>query len=66
MKLSVNKLLAGPDKRLWTNSLSNDFGRLAHGVGKGRLPEEYVKGTNTIFVDHKSQVPTDAKKHMQT
>ena len=61
MKLSVDKLLAGPDKRLWTTSLSNEIGQLAQVIGKGRLPNECVKGTNTIFFVHKSQVLTDAK-----
>ena len=40
----------------WNLSSANEFGRLAQGVG-GR-----VKGTNTIFFIHKSQVPADRMK----
>ena len=40
----------------WNLSSANEFGRLAQGVG-GR-----VKGTNTIFFIHKSQVPADRLK----
>ena len=62
IKISVDKILAGPDKKLCDTSLSNKFGCLVQGVGKERLPESYVKGTTTIFFAHKSQVPTDAKR----
>ena len=30
-------------------NLANEFGRLAHGVGKNRPKIKYVQGTNTIF-----------------
>ena len=45
------QLIRGPDKGTWTTALSNDIGRLAQGVGKS------VKGTNTIFFIHHSEVP---------
>jgi hypothetical protein len=42
--------------KVWSESLANEFGRLAQGVG-GR-----VKGTNTIFFIQKDQVPIDRRK----
>ena len=36
----------------WVNGFANEFGRLAQGIGNGR-----VKGTNTIFFVNKSTVP---------
>ena len=45
------QLIRGPDKDTWTTSFSNDIGRLAQGV------RNRVKGTNTIFFVHHSEVP---------
>ena len=45
------QLIRGPDKDTWTTAFSNDIGRMAQGVGNR------VKGTNTIFSVHHSQVP---------
>ena len=42
--------------KVWSESLANEFGQLAQGVG-GR-----VKGTNTIFFIQKDQVPIDRRK----
>jgi hypothetical protein len=43
-------------KETWERSAANDFGMLAQGVGNR------VKGTNTIFFIHKSEVPPDRFK----
>ena len=58
---TIDKLLAGKDSEIWKNSLSNEFGRLAQGVGKNRPKNKYVTGTNTIFFIPRDQVPADAK-----
>ena len=46
---------------MWNTSLSNELDCLAQGFGEDRLPSKYVKGTNTIFFIHKSQVHTYTK-----
>jgi hypothetical protein len=43
-------------KEVWSKSAENEFGQLAQGVG-GR-----IKGTNTIFFIHKSEIPQDRLK----
>ena len=58
---TIDKLLSGQDSDIWKTSLSNEFGRLAQGVGKHRPTKDYVKGTNTIFFIPRNQVPADAK-----
>ena len=45
------QLIRGPDKYTWTTAFSNNIGRLAHVVGNR------VKGTNSIFFVHHSDVP---------
>ena len=45
---TIDKLLAGKESEIWKTSLSNEFGRLAQGIGKNRPTKEYAKGTNTI------------------
>ena len=42
--------------KVWSESLANEFGQLAQGVG-GR-----VKGTNTIFFIQKDHIPIDRRK----
>jgi len=54
-KETIDTLLQGPDKHIWTKSLSNDWGRLAQGNDSG------VKGTDTIKFISKSEVPYDKK-----
>ena len=49
--LNYRQLSCGPDKEVWIQSLSNDLGRLAQGVGTR------IKGTSTIFFMSKSKVP---------
>jgi hypothetical protein len=48
------QLIKGPHKPWWTHSLSNEFGRLAQGVGI-RMPT----GTDTIHFVRQNQVPKD-------
>jgi hypothetical protein len=42
--------------KVWSESLANEFGRLAQGVG-GR-----VTGTNTIFFIQKDHIPINRRK----
>ena len=46
----------GTDKAIWSNSLANEFGRLAQGIGG------CVKVTNTIYFIPKSDVPFTTNK----
>ena len=55
-KLNIYKLINGPDKLLWTTSLSNELGRCAQGVGKSRPASKKISGTNTIFFIPQNQV----------
>ena len=54
-KETIDTLLAGAKKHIWRTSLSNELGRLAHGVGNR------VSYTNTISFIPRDQVPQDAK-----
>ena len=60
-KQSIDRLLQDKDAKTWTTALSNEFGRLAQGVGKRRPQDQYVQGTNTIFFIKRDNVPRDAK-----
>ena len=46
---TIDKLLASKESEFWKTSLSNEFGRLAQGVEKNRLPKKHVAGISTIF-----------------
>ena len=54
-KLSMKKLLAGPDADVWTQALSNEFGRLTKGNKAG------VSWTDTMEFIRKTDVPTTKK-----
>jgi hypothetical protein len=54
--LEYRHLITGPNQDLWRQSLANDLGRLAQGVGQ-RMPT----GTNTIFFIPRSSVPVGRK-----
>ena len=51
-KLSINKLLQGPDCHIWNQALSNEIGRLTKGNIAG------VSWTDTMEFIHKFEVPT--------
>ena len=46
---------------MWKTSLTNDIGRLAQGIGKNRPAHEKIKGTNTINIIKRRQVPRNEK-----
>ena len=50
-KLTIDKLLNGKDKEIWSRACGNEIGRLAGGI-KNR-----VQGTNTIEFIKKHQIP---------
>jgi hypothetical protein len=55
--LNYRQLLVHPKySKDWSVSSANEFGRLAQGVG-GR-----IKGTNTIYFIHESEIPTERRK----
>ena len=49
-------LIKGPDKKIWTEYLANEFGRLAQGVSKR------IEGNNTMYFIPKEEVPLKTKK----
>ena len=50
-KETIDTLLQGSDRDIWTRSLSNEWGRLAQGNSHGVLP------TDTIDFIHRTEVP---------
>ena len=58
---TIDHLIAGPNSNTWTRSLSNELGRLAQGGGKAHPTNEYVTGTNSIFLIPRYQVPNTLK-----
>ena len=50
-KETIDTLLQGSDRKIWTQSLSNEWGRLAQGNDAG------VVSTNTIDFVHQNEVP---------
>ena len=54
-KQSLDDLLTGTQKDVWSKSLSNELGRLAQGNIHG------IKATDTIDFIHKNDVPRDRK-----
>ena len=64
-KLSIERLIKGPDAATWNHSLTNEFGRLVQGVGHLRKPLEQVRSTNTLFFIPRSKVPNNAKSHIR-
>ena len=54
-KETMDTLLSGPNKKIWTTALSNELGRLAQGVGSD------IRGTDTIVFIPKCDVPSTNK-----
>ena len=50
---TIDTILQGSDRHIWTKSLSNEWGRLAQGNDAG------VRSTDTIDFIHKQEVPVD-------
>ena len=53
-KHTIDSLLKGPDRLVWDQSLSNEWGRLAQGNKYG------VRSTNTIDFIHQHEVPSSS------
>ena len=47
-------MIKGPETKIWKISFANELGHLAQGIGG-------VKGTNTVILILKSQVPKEKK-----
>ena len=60
-KISIETLIKGPDANTWNRSPTNEFGRLAQGMGQLHKPLEQVRGTNTLFFILLSKVPNNVK-----
>jgi hypothetical protein len=58
---TIDTLLQGPDKQIWTTSLSNEWGRCAQGISKNRPQSDAIIGNQTIFFIPPHQVPTGRK-----
>jgi hypothetical protein len=58
---TIDSLLQGPDKDIWTTSLTNEWGRCAQGVSKNRPAAKHVVGNQTIFFICPDQVPAGRK-----
>ena len=53
-KLSLEQLLLGPDKIIWTNALTNEMGRTSQGINK-------LLGNDTLEFIKKGEVPSGRK-----
>ena len=53
-ELKYKDLIKSNDKHLWAQGMCNELGRLSQGFGN-------VKGNNTLYFIHKSQVPRNKK-----
>ena len=58
---TMDSLLRGSDSKIWTRSLSNEWGRCMQGVGKNRPASERIIGNDTMFFIKPSQVPSGRK-----
>jgi hypothetical protein len=58
---TMDSLLRGSDSKIWTRSLSNEWGRCMQGVGKKRPESERIVGNNTMFFIKPDQVPAGRK-----
>ena len=58
---NIDSLLNGPDSLIWTQSLSNEWGRCTQGLRKSRSISEQIAGNNTMFFILPHQVPAGRK-----
>jgi hypothetical protein len=58
---TIDTLLHGPDKDIWTTSLTNEWARCAQGISRSRSSTEAIVGNQTIFFIPPHQVPTGCK-----
>lgn len=58
---TIDSLLRGPDKHIWVQSLTNEWGRLTPGLTKRRPPSTVIVGSSTILFIKPNQVPLGRK-----
>jgi len=58
---TIDSLLNGPDKEIWTISLTNEWGRCTQGLTKHRSTVTAIIGSSTIFFIKPDQVPPGRK-----
>ena len=59
---TIDSLLRGPDSKIWTRSLANEWGRCTQGITKQRpILDEHIAGNNTMFFIRPHQVPAGRK-----
>ena len=58
---TIDSLLNGPDKDIWTISLTNEWGRCTQGLTKHRSTVTAIIGSSTIFFIKPDQVPPGRK-----
>ena len=58
---NIDSLLAGPDSRIWTRSLSNEWGRCCQGLRKTRTISDQIAGNDTMVFILPHQVPSGRK-----
>jgi hypothetical protein len=58
---TINMLLQGPDKNIWTKSLTNEWARCAQGISKNHSVSTAITGNQTIFFIPPHKVPAGRK-----
>jgi hypothetical protein len=58
---TIDSLLNGPDRQIWTISLTNEWGRCTQGLSKHRSTATAIVGSSTIFFITPDQVPPGRK-----
>ena len=58
---TIDSLLRGPDKHIWVQSLTNEWGRCTHGLSKQRPASTAIIGNSTMIFIKPSQVPPGRK-----
>jgi hypothetical protein len=58
---TLDTLLRGPAKPIWTTSLSNEWGRCTNGLSKQRTAKTTIKGNQTMVFIKPHQVPLGRK-----
>jgi hypothetical protein len=58
---TIDSLLHGPDKAIWLQSLTNEWGRCTHGLSKHRPASTAIVGNSTMVFIRPTQVPPGRK-----
>jgi hypothetical protein len=58
---TIDSLLQGPDKDIWTKLLTNEWGHCAQGISNTHLDANKMVGNNTIYFIPPHKVPAGRK-----